>query len=81
MISRPVAVGLLAAGCLTAATGGAYFAGRQNAAVAPLQPTTVAAPVSAPGQPVSETEAVVEPASAEATAGKPSAAEATAVGR
>lgn len=76
MISRPVAVGLLAAGCLTAAAGGAYFAGRQNAAVAPLHPATVTAPISAPGQPVSETEAVVEPASAEATVGKPAAAEA-----
>lgn len=71
MISRPVAVGLLAAGCLTAAAGGAYFAVRQNGAAAPLQPATVAAPVSAPGQPVSETEAVVEPTSAEATADKP----------
>ena len=71
MISRPVAVGLLAAGCLTAAAGGAYFAVRQNGAAAPLQHATVAAPVSAPGQPVSETEAVVEPTSAEATADKP----------
>lgn len=73
MISRPVAVGLLAAGCLTAAAGGAYFAVRQNAAAGPLQPATVAAP----GQPVTETEALVEPTSAEATVGKPGSAEAT----
>lgn len=56
MISRPVAVGLLAAGCLTAAAAGSYVAERQSTA-----PTAAAEP-AAPAQPVSETEAVVEPA-------------------
>lgn len=59
MIARPVAVGLLAAGCLTAAAGGAYIAVRQNTAAAAVVPAPVAAPSPAA---VTETEAVVEPA-------------------
>jgi hypothetical protein len=66
MISRPLAVGLLAAGCLTAAAGGAYIAARQNTPVATVQPAseTPAANSVAPvaQQPVAETEAVIEPA-------------------
>ena len=62
MISRPLAVALLAAGCLTAAAAGSYVAGRQSAAPAvATQPAAPAAPV-APVQPVTETETVVEPA-------------------
>ena len=61
MISRPLAVGLLAAGCLTAAAAGSYVAGRQsNAPTAAAEPAA-AAPVAAPAQPVGETEAIVEP--------------------
>jgi hypothetical protein len=64
MISRAVALGLVAVGCMTAAAGGAYVAVRENAAAgtesAPLQP--VPAPAAAPTPaPVSETEAVVAP--------------------
>ena len=60
MMSRPVAVALLAAGCLTAAGGGAYIAVRHNAGAAQaVEPVALAAPASTP--PVSETEAVIEP--------------------
>lgn len=56
MISRPVAVALLAAGCLTAAAGGAYLSVRQTAEAAPagVSPTHAVSPVA-------ETEAIVEP--------------------
>lgn len=64
MFSKPLAVALLAVGCVTAAAGGAYVAVRQNAA----QPVETAAAPTAP-QPtasgeagVAETEAVVTPA-------------------
>jgi hypothetical protein len=66
MISKPLAVGLLAAACVTAAAGGAYVAVRQNTSA----PETVsAAPAAQPSQeaaptPVAETEAVVSPATA-----------------
>ena len=64
MISKSVALGLLAAGCMTAAAGGAYLAVRQNndvaQAEAPIQPEAPApTPVAAP---VAETEAIVAPA-------------------
>jgi type IV secretory pathway VirB10-like protein len=65
MNSRSLA-GLLVLGCVTAATGGAYVAVRQNAAtqppvVAPAAPATaVPAPDTPVPQPVSETEAVIE---------------------
>ena len=73
MMSRPVAVALLAAGCLTAAGGGAYFAVRHNAAAAQaVEPVALAAPAPAPA--VSETEAVVEPAAGE-DAAKPAPVE------
>jgi hypothetical protein len=64
MMSRPVAIALLAAGCLTAAGGGAYIAVRQNAAaVQAVEPVALAAPAST--SPVSETEAVIEPTTRE----------------
>lgn len=61
MISRSLAIGLLAAGCVTAAAGGSYLAVRQNAAEAPAAPASAApAPVQAPA--VDESEGVVAPA-------------------
>lgn len=64
MISRPAAVGLLAAGCLTAAAGGAYMAVRQNTAAAAAipAPLVVEPATAAPSPaPVAETETVIEP--------------------
>lgn len=62
MISRPLVAALLAAGCLTAAASGAYFAVRHNAA--DPQPAAASAPVPLEGEPsggaVAETEAIVE---------------------
>ena len=62
MISRPVAVALLATGCLTAAVGGAYLSVRQTSAAVPA--------VVAPAAPsaVTETETVVTPSAAPAPA-------------
>jgi hypothetical protein len=67
MISRPLVLGLLAAGCITAAAGGAYVAVRQNetartttALPAANAPSATAAPSTTP-QAVAETEAVVTP--------------------
>ncbi len=62
MFSKPVAFGLLALGCLTAAAGGAYVATRHNAADATHRPP-VAAPArsGSQGQGVAETEATVAP--------------------
>lgn len=61
MISRSLSIALLAAGCLTAAAGGSYMAGRQTAATAPQ----VSPPPTASPQPelplVIETEGVVTP--------------------
>ena len=74
MISRPVAIALLAVGCLSAAAGGAYLSVQYQAdaaspeTVAPLAPSAV-----------SETEAVVEPASKPAEAKPEPAREAPAV--
>lgn len=68
MISRSLALGLLAAGCVAAAGGGAYVAVRQNATAVPASvPAAVvqAAPAPIAQQPVAETEAVVTPAPAE----------------
>ncbi len=77
MFSRSIGIGLLAAGCITAAAGGAYVAVRQDAAAAPV-PSAEVGPASdavatpadsiATSQtvgsaPVTETEAVVEPLS------------------
>lgn len=69
MMSRPVLLALLAAGCVTAAAGGAYVAVRQNAVntAAPSGVTQFAAPPSSPatepGQPapVASTDAIVTP--------------------
>lgn len=61
MISRSLAIGLLAAGCMTAAAGGSYMAVRQNASSAP-QASPAVSPVIAPAlPPVTETEGVVAP--------------------
>lgn len=78
-MSSRVLAGLLAAGCLTAAAGGAYIAVRQNVvqpAPVAASPAPTAAPVS-PGPssavtPVSETEAIVSgPAKPKAEAEPP----------
>ena len=69
MMSRPVLLALLAAGCVTAAAGGAYVAVRQNSVDTAMQlgATPVAAPASSlatePGQaaPVAATDALVSP--------------------
>jgi hypothetical protein len=61
-MSSRVLAGILAAGCVTAAAGGAYVAVRQNAAPVPVA-AAPAAPAFTPehaARPVSETEAVVE---------------------
>lgn len=65
MISKPVALGLLAIACVTAAAGGAFFAVRQNhsAQAAAVAPTVE--PAGKAQQGVAETEAVVEPAAIE----------------
>jgi hypothetical protein len=64
MISKPVALGLLAIACLSATAGGAYFAAwrtdtPQAVAVEPAAPQ-----VEKAGQGVAETEAIVEPTTA-----------------
>lgn len=62
-MSSRVLAGILAAGCVTAAAGGAYVAVRQNAVPVPVAATPAApeAPAYTPeaARPVSETEAVV----------------------
>jgi len=72
-MSSRVLAGLLAAGCITAAAGGAYVAGRQNATAPVPVAAAPAAPATEPAaRPVAETEAVVgspapsQPASAPA---------------
>ncbi len=65
MISKPLTAGLLVAGCLAAAAGGAYVAVRSNRA--DVSPVTQAVPVPAAtvpqaAQPVSESEGVIAPA-------------------
>jgi hypothetical protein len=75
MISKPVVLGLLVAGSITAATGGAYIAMRQNAAdrstpagtvVAAPAPAATPDTVPSGSEPVAETEALVSPAATEA---------------
>ncbi len=66
MMSRPIAVALLAAGCLSAAVAGSYVAGRSGSAATAEASAPASSAPSAPAQPVSETEAVVEPAVAPA---------------
>ncbi len=73
-MSSRVLAGLLVAGCLTAAGGGAYVAVRQNAAVSttPAQsPAAAPAATDPAARPVSETEAIV---AAQAPQAQPSAA-------
>ncbi|HSC27528.1 MAG TPA: hypothetical protein VLD67_09650 [Vicinamibacterales bacterium] len=60
MISRPLVLGLLAAGCVTAAAGGAYVAVRQNAAELAAPPAAAAPQAAATPSPVAETEAIVD---------------------
>ena len=62
-MSKPLVAGLLAAGCLSAAAGGAYVAVRQNAPEhvrEALVPGSQPVPAPTP-EPVTETEAVVVP--------------------
>jgi hypothetical protein len=79
MNSRSLA-GLLVLGCVTAATGGAYIAVRQNAATQPpvVAPAAAAPAVPTPDtpvpQPVSETEALIEATVPAPPAVSPSAA-------
>ena len=64
MMSRPVAIVLLATGCVTAAAGGAYVAVRQNtgaALAAEPAPVAAEAPAVTATLPVTETEAIIEP--------------------
>ena len=74
MFSKPLAFGLLALGCLTAAAGGAYVATRHNASEAARPAAAVAAPyqaeqpAAAPAQPVAETEAAVAPSKTDSPA-------------
>ena len=69
MNPKTLAVGLLAAGCLTAAAaGGAYVAVRQNADTRPAPAAvSVLTPAPAASQPVSETEAVIASPAAKPT--------------
>lgn len=69
MFSKPLAVALLAVGCVTAAAGGAYVAVRQNAEpAAPTMGPAAAVPEAPAVRPVAETEAIVAPVEAAATA-------------
>jgi hypothetical protein len=60
MISKPIVLGLLAAGCVTAAAGGAYLTVRHNSAEGTV--ASASAPPSRQSQVVAESEAVVTPA-------------------
>ncbi len=64
MISKPIALGLLAAACVTAAGGGAFLAVRQHPAVqsAEVQAQPASAPNAEPG--VAESETIIAPESA-----------------
>ena len=64
MISKPIALGLLAAACVTAAGGGAFLAVRQQPAVQPaeVQAQPASAPNAEPG--VAESETIIAPESA-----------------
>ena len=64
MISKPIALGLLAAACVTAAGGGAFLAVRQHPAVqsVEVQAQPASAPNAEPG--VAESETIIAPESA-----------------
>ena len=65
MISKSVALGLLATGCVTAAAGGAYVAVRQNQSAPTAQVATAPSPVAGKAEAaVAETEAIVTPPAA-----------------
>jgi hypothetical protein len=81
MFPKPLAYGLLALSCVTAAAGGAYLATRHNAAEATVTPAAPAAGTTArtaPAatavrpQPVSETEAAIGSGAPRPDADKPS---------
>src|SRR6187399_2922828 len=76
-MSSRVLAGLLVAGCLTAAGGGAYVAVHQNAAAGAAAAPTPDAPVAVEpaARPVAETEAVVgdPPQQAQPVATQPAA--------
>jgi hypothetical protein len=59
MISKALAFGLIGAGCVAAAAGGAYVAVRQNASTQPAGVMASAPAEQKPGTPVSDTEAIV----------------------
>jgi hypothetical protein len=61
MISKPVALGLLVATCVTAAAGGAYVAVRQSAAPAPVSTVPPSADAADQPKPVAETETIIPP--------------------
>jgi hypothetical protein len=68
MISKPIALGLLAAACVTAAGGGAFLAVRQQPAVQPAQAQVqpASAPNAEPG--VAESETIIAPEAVKPTA-------------
>lgn len=67
MISKPLAVGLLAAACVTAAAGGAFVAVRQTSPTPETVEATPPQPSADPAsKPVAETEAVITPSAAPA---------------
>jgi hypothetical protein len=61
MMTKPLVAGLLAAGCLSAAAGGAYVAVRQNAADLTSVEAMPASPQAPANPAVAESEAVVVP--------------------
>ena len=83
MFSKSLVVGVLAAGCLAAAAGGAFLAVRQNAAAPQAADVTAGAPpaqTAEPGtRPVAETEAVISADPAQKPASPTASAEAPAV--
>jgi hypothetical protein len=78
MISKPIAVGLVAAACVAASAGGAYVAVRQNEPD-PASPVATSEPSRAGKSeaPVAETEAVITPPPAVEAVDKTSARTAT----
>ena len=64
MISKPIALGLVAAACLAASAAGAYVAVRQNEAPASPVATSEPARTGKAESPVAETEAVITPSPA-----------------
>ncbi len=65
MISKPLAFGLVVAGCVASAAGGAYLAVRQSAPEPVVLTQPAPADAQAPAAPVADTEATVAPRPAE----------------